>query len=148
MPPTLRGMNLPHVLQHPLLRKPLVFLVAGEALLLISAAAVAWHVWQAHQATPAAVARLPAQLSPRQDRGQPTRGLPQPPARPSPASGTGPGFRVDADFLSRQMGDLNRDQAALENVEWRLARAAMQGMKLYLERIVVPLVERAEGRPR
>ena len=138
-------MNLSRVLQHPLLRKPLVFLIAGEALLVMAAAAVAWHVWQAHQAAPAAVARMPALPRSGQDRSQAR--LPTRPARPSPPAhaAAGPGFRVDADFLSGQLGDINRDQAALENVEWRLARAAMQGMTVYVERIVLPLVERAEG---
>ena len=144
-------MNLLRVLQHPFLRKPLLFLVVGECLLVVAAGTVAWHVWQAHQNAAAPVVRMPVTRSPGEGRGQarlpPPSVRPTPPS-PAPAAPSGLGLRFDADFLNRQLGDINHDQAALENVEWRLVRAAMQGMKLYLERIVLPLVDRAEGHPR
>jgi hypothetical protein len=153
MPPNFVGMNLTRVFHTPLIRRPLFWMVALEALLLVGLAGVAWHVWQSRQeAASASPDPFSRQLPPAAGLG-PAR-LPQPsavprasPAHPSPAAPT-PGFRLDADFLARQFGDVNRDQARLEGIEWRLVKAAMQGMKSYLERVVLPRVERAEGRSR
>jgi hypothetical protein len=146
-------MNLMRVLHSPLLRRPLFLMIAVEALLVVGVAGVAWHVWQSRQEAASAAAgpsstgqSPPAGLGPARfpkpstvPRASPGRPSPPPPA---------PGFRVDADFLARQFGDVNRDQAALERTEWRLVRAAIDGMRSYLERVVLPLVERAEGRAR
>jgi hypothetical protein len=145
-------MSLTRVLHQPLLRKPLFVLVVLETLLVLGVVVTAWHVWQSRQdASAPVVGGLPAP-PPALDAG-PAR-LPSPSANPadgsprSPTAGPKPGLRVDADFFTRQLRDVNREQAALEAVEWRLVRAAVQGMKSYLEGVVLPRVERAEGRSR
>jgi hypothetical protein len=144
-------MSLIRVLQQPLLRKPLFVLAVLETFLVLGVAATAWHVWQSRQYPSApAVGGLPAPRPPLDSRparipspsSNPTAGTPGPPAAPKS------GLRVDADFLTRQLRDLNREQGALEAIEWRLVRAALQGMKSYLEGVVLPRVERAEGRSR
>jgi hypothetical protein len=146
-------MNLMRVLHSPLLRRPLFLMIAVEALLVVGVAGVAWHVWQSRHQGPSAVAGPFSTAQPPPAGVGPAR-IPQPstgprasPGHPSPPPPT-PGFRVDPDFLARQFGDVNRDQARLERMEWRLVRAAIDGMRSYLERVVLPLVERAEGRPR
>jgi hypothetical protein len=146
-------MNLMRVLHSPLLRRPLFLMIAVEALLVVGVAGVAWHVWQSRQEAGSAAAG-PSSTGQRPPAGLGPARLPRPstvprasPGQPSPPPPT-PGFRVDADFLARQFGDVNRDQARLERMEWRLVKAAIDGMRSYLERVVLPLVERAEGRPR
>jgi hypothetical protein len=144
-------MNLTRVLDSPLLRKPLVAMIALEAILVIGLGAVAWHVWQSRQEPTTSAGPLPALGAPGTTLG-PAR-LPRVSAvpRPSPAQAQPPptpGFRVDADFFTRQFGDINRDQSALQDIEWHLVKAAIQGMKAYLERVVLPRVEQAEGRTR
>lgn len=144
-------MSFTRVFQTSLFRKPLFVMLAVEALLVLAFGGVAWHIWHSRQETGSASAgTIPAQPSQRPELGQ-TR-LPSPsavpragPRHPSPAAPT-PGFRADADFFARQFQDINRDQARLESIEWRLVKGAIQGMKSYLERVVVPRVERAEGR--
>jgi hypothetical protein len=135
-------MNLRRVL-----RKPFTVLLALETLLVAGLGAVAWEVWQSRQEPPRAASK-PSVALPRQTGQRPPPASPGPSTPPSPgaspAAGPAPGFRSDADFLGRQLRDVNRDQAALENVEWRLVKAAMQGMKGYIEKVVVPAVERAE----
>src|SRR2546426_12438473 len=134
-------MSLQRVLHSSLIRKPLFLMIALEALLVVALAGVAWHVWQSRQeTTSASAASLPTRQLPRAELG-PAR-LPQAatspragPPHPSPPAPT-PGFRVDADFLSRQLGEVNRDQARLESIEWRLVKAAVGGMKSYLEQVV------------
>jgi hypothetical protein len=146
-------MNLMRVLHSPLLRRPLFLMIAVEALLVVGVAGLAWHVWQSRQVAGSAAAGPsstghppPAGLGPARVPRPSTvpRASPGHPSHPPPT----PGFRVDADFLARQFGDVNRDQARLERMEWRLVKAAIDGMRGYLERVVLPLVERAEGRPR
>jgi len=153
MPATFGGMNLTRVLHSPLIRRPLFWMIALEALLVVGVAGVAWHVWQSRQEVASASPDPFTSRQPPHAGLGPAR-LPRPstvprasPLHPSPPAPT-PGFRLDADFLSRQFGDVNRDQARLENIEWRLVKAAMQGMKSYLERFVLPRVEQAEGRSR
>jgi hypothetical protein len=147
-------MNLTRVLHLPLLRKPLFLMVVLESLLVLGVVATAWHVWQSrHDPSAPAVGGLPApRLAPDTEpaRLAPPSGPPAPTAGtpPSPPARQAPGFRFDADFVTGQLRDINREQAGLEQVEWRLVRAAVQGMKSYLERVVIPRVERAEGRSR
>ena len=144
-------MNLTRIIHSPLIRKPLLWLIALEAVLVVAAAGVAWHVWQSRQQAaiaspdPFTAQRPPAALGPAR-LSQPSA-VPRASPRPSPPAPT-PGFRVDADFLSRQAGEVNRDQARLADIEWRLLRSATQGMKSYLERVVLPWVERAESSSR
>ena len=59
---------------------------------------------------------------------------------PSPAAPT-PGFRLDADFLARQFGDVNRDQARLEGIEWRGIMAFGHSWDVHV-RHGMPLIER------
>jgi hypothetical protein len=127
------------------LKKPLTVILALETVLVAGLGAAAWGVWHSRQQAPQA-ASTPSVAVPRQTGQRPlpaSPGPPSPPASPAPPGPT-PGFRTDAGFLARQLGDVNRDQAALENVEWRLVKTAMQGMKGYIEKVVVPAVERAE----
>jgi hypothetical protein len=146
-------MNLMRVLHSPLIRRPVFLMIALEALLVVAVGGVAWHVWQSRQeAASAPTGPFSTGQPPQAGLGPPR--VPQPstgprasPGHPSPPAPT-PGFRVDADFLARQFGDINRDQARLEGIEWRLVRGAIDGMRSYLERVVLPLVERAEGRSR
>lgn len=143
MPAYLPGMPLARLLQHRLL-----LMIIAELVVVVALVAAAWHVWQSRQVPlPPAAASPPGQSS--RDRAplrQPraSAAAPRPSATASPGTRTSPGFRTDADFLARQMGDVNHDQSALERVEWRIVRAAIDGMRSYLEHIVLPAVERAE----
>jgi hypothetical protein len=134
------------------LNKPLLIMFVLEALLVAGLGAAAWAVWQGRQEAPRSAPPSPAP-APREAGLRPPKlspgQSPPPSASPPPKSaapGPTPGFRTDADFLTRQLGDLNRDQAAFEDIEWRLVKGAMQGVKAYIEKVVVPAVERAQRR--
>ena len=136
------------------LNKPLLIMFVLETLLVAGFGVAAWAFWQSRQEAPRSASASPAP-APREAGLRPPKLGPgqSPPASapPSPknaAPGPTPGYRTDADFLTRQLRDVNRDQAALEDGEWRLVRAAMQGIRGYVERVVVPAVERAERRTR
>jgi hypothetical protein len=133
-------MNLP-----ALLRPPLLWLVAAEIALVVGLGAVTWHVWQEHVgpgptvAAPAVVNRAPVRRPP----GQTPVASPQPTS--SPATGPTPGIRTDADFLAQQLDELNRVEAAFEDLEWRVTSAIVNAIQHYVEGVILPAVSRAES---
>jgi hypothetical protein len=132
-----------------LLRRPLVLLFAAELIVVSALVAVGLHLWQGRQPPAVVASEPPSAASSQPANVRPPRPTASAPGPPSPPSGTspsksGPGFRTDAAFLTRQMRDLNRDQANLEGVEWRLVKGAIEGMRQYLESVVLPAVERAQ----
>ena len=64
-------------------------------------------------------------------------------ARP-PARVQLPGLNLDAGFWQARLGQLNREQVSLEQLEWRIVHGAMDAAKRYLETVVLPAVVRAE----
>jgi len=126
-------------------RHVLAFLVAGELAVVGGLLAVAWHVWQQNQAPAGAGVKvsLPAP-------GPPSGA--QPPPSPSatipvplhPGTTPTPGLRTDPLFLSQATLDINREEAALEQLEWRILHGAMDGMRTYIQRVVLPAVSRAQ----
>jgi uncharacterized membrane protein len=130
-------------------RRPFLLVVAAEALLVAGLAGAAWHVWQS-RATPPPAATIaappapgrsdPAQLRPPQTSPP----LPRPPTPGPVAGGPLPGIRTDPAFLDRQLRDINREQSSLEDLEWRVVKGATDAMRRYLERVVLPAVERAQ----
>jgi hypothetical protein len=53
-------------------------------------------------------------------------------------------LRTDPKFLSQATLDINREVAALEQLEWRILHAAMDGTRTYIQRVVLPAVARAQ----
>lgn len=132
-----------------LFRPPLLWVTIAECILLAAAVALAWHIWQgrhpsvaspSHAAVAAPVSQPPASSSP-----APPPTTAPPPAGGAPQAGPTPGTRTDAAFLSRQMTELNRVEAAFENLEWRMTKALADAIQNYVERVVLPPIERSEG---
>ena len=135
---------------HPsvLLRPPLVWLIAAEAIIVILLAFASWHIWHSRQAAPAAI---PLQaVAPPPARGP---GAARPPRSPQPRVGTEPtaaplvgptpSTRTEPDPLSRQRDKVKRVEAMFEDLEWRVTRAAVDALQYYIRRVVLPAVERA-----
>jgi len=55
-----------------------------------------------------------------------------------------PGLNLDAGFWRVRLGQLNRDQVTIEQLEWHLVHNAMDTMHRYLETVVLPSIMRAE----
>jgi hypothetical protein len=136
-----------------LVRPPFVWLLVAEVVLLGIVGSVGWHVWQ-QRVAPIGVALAPPASSPRPAatpaaRGRPpltTARSPSPPpvASAGPMPGPTPGIRTDAQFLSRQMVELNRVESALVDLEWRVTSAVVGAIQSYVARVVLPAVETAE----
>src|SRR5438093_13601860 len=124
-------------------RRVLAFLVAGELAVVGGLAALAWHVWQQDQlpGRGGAAASLPALQQGTPPQPSPATTMP---ASPRPGAAPTPGLRTDPQFLSRATLDVNREEAALEKLEWRIVQGAMGGIRAYIERVVLPAVARAQ----
>ena len=144
---TVPGMN-----PSTLLRPPLVFLVLAEAVLVAILGAVAWHVWQDRfEPGPAAVAAAspPAALPVTTSRRPAGAASPSPaPVSTPPRNsrpGPTPGLRTDPGFLSRELSELNQVEQTFEDLEWRVTKAIVDGIRRYIEGVVLPTIERAES---
>jgi hypothetical protein len=125
-----------------LLGRPLTWLVICECIVVAALVLVAWNVVAAAtQGGPAAaVARPP--LTTAGALASPSPVLPAV-ARPS-APLQLPGLNVSSAFWRARLGQLNRDQAFFEQLEWRIIHSAMDAMNRYLETVVLPSIARAE----
>src|SRR5919204_2282807 len=117
-----------------LVRRPFTWLVAAEVAVIAALAVLAWHLL-AHPPTPPTVE---IQRAPR----PPATKEPTVPAPPAPAAPASPpiGLRWPID-----LHELNRDGAALEAAEAAVVRSLAAGLRLYLERFVLPPVLHAES---
>ncbi len=131
-----------------LIRSPLARLLLLEAVLVAGLGLAAFHAWQSHASpprpAPPALAPAPSARPRQQPLPAPTPGLrtPIPRAAPSPSVHTDPGF------LLQQLQDLNTTNAAFEKLQWRATSALTQAIRDYLDRVVLPSIDRSEGRAR
>jgi hypothetical protein len=124
-----------------LIRSPLTYFVAAEMVVVTALVMVAWSV--------VASAARPVVLSPSIAIPEPTAGddlsLPDFPfTSDPPAAGAPPGLNINTGFWRARMAELNRDQAVLVRLEWRLVHAGMDALRRYLDSVVVPALKRAE----
>jgi hypothetical protein len=57
-----------------------------------------------------------------------------------------PGLNVDPAFWRARLAALNGAEAQVEALEWKMVHSAMDTIRRYVDSVVVPMVERAEGR--
>src|SRR5262249_6393829 len=67
-----------------------------------------------------------------------------PPAAGAPPPGPTPGTRTHSTLLSRQTSELHRVEAAVEELQWRMTKALADGIQNYVERVVLPSIDRSE----
>ena len=124
-----------------LIRSPLTWMVVVEFAVVGILVVVAWNF--------VATAAWPALASPSlqlpQSSGHANSPLPGLPAmaRPGPR-GPLPGLNLDSAFWRVRLAQLNREQALLEQLEWRIVHTAMETLKRYLETVVLPAIQHAE----
>ena len=121
------------------LRSPLTWMVVAEFIVVGVLVVVAWTAVTA--ATRPALASPINQLP---DSSSDSSALPDLPVLTPGARGPLPGLNLDSRFWRTRLAELNRDQALLAQLEWRIVHTAMDAMKRYLETVVLPAVQRAE----
>jgi hypothetical protein len=122
--------------------------VIAEVLIVIGLGAAGWRLLVSRQVTaPQAAAPAPPRPAPRQPPS------PRPVVLPTPRAGSTaappgavptPAAPTDPVFLSREMDELNRVEAAFEKVEWRITSAVAGAIEYYLQHVVLPSIERSE----
>jgi hypothetical protein len=122
-----------------LLRQPLTWMVLAEFIVVATLMLLVWNL----VATAAVHRPTTAQIeTPAQGSVTPSPDLPA--VARSTARPQLPGLNLDAGFWRLRLGQLNRDQVTVEQVEWRLVHSAMETMQRYLESVVLPAITRAE----
>src|SRR5438552_18567654 len=121
------------------LRSPLTWMVVAEFVVVAALVVVAW--------TAVTAVSRPALASPTNqlpDSPGDSSALPDLPVLTPGARGPLPGLNLDSRFWRTRLVDLNRDQALLAQIEWRIVHGAMDAMQRYLEKVVLPAAQRAE----
>jgi hypothetical protein len=124
-----------------LIRSPLTWVVAAEIVVVTTLLVVAWNV--------VAGDTRPVVLSPSIDipdgAADDSFALPDFPVATNPdPPGIGPGLNRSSAFWRARLTELNRDQAVLARLEWRLVHGAMDAIRRYVEATVLPALRRAE----
>src|SRR4029077_6673397 len=125
-----RLLTVPAMSPSILLRPPLCWLVLAEIVIMAALGVVTWRAWDPRQPPQPVPAVPPRAVAPSPHGAQSRRASPAPsaaPASPAPAVSSPP------DLVSRDMSELNRVAAALEDVEWRTIRATVDGIQYYLD---------------
>jgi len=142
-PPPSRG-RLPRLPGLPLpafARRPLTWVIAGEALITGAFLITALHLLSASvPATAGAEVALPATAAPSLPPPDVAGLLPKgAPASPAPRPGLGAGGK----FLGGLLSGLNSDQASFEHAEWSALQALSGAIRAYIEGVMLPAVEKA-----
>ena len=66
------------------------------------------------------------------------------PVPPQPSPAPTPGLRTDPAFLDQATLDINREETALEQLEWRIVHGASLAVRNYVDRVVLPAISRAQ----
>jgi hypothetical protein len=126
-----------------LVRKPLTWMILAECAVVAALVMVAWHLI-ATAAVPQVL--MPPGVAPSVPAGQAMGPVATDPLAKSKSRDRTllPGLNVDANFWRTRLAQLNRDQTAFEQLEWRLVHAAMDAAHRYVESVVIPSIARAE----
>jgi len=125
-----------------LLRQPLTWIVIAECVVVALLLVIAWNLVASAAARHLGAAPIQAAGPPAQDTISPQPELAEP-ARPA-ARVQLPGLNFDPGFWRVRLGELNREQVGLEQLEWRIVHGAMDAAQRYLETVVLPSIARAE----
>jgi hypothetical protein len=129
-----------------LFTKPLAWMVLAEIVVVVALVGVAWHMVAGVAHDPVAPLVLPAAPTAPGDTAVPDVS-PDAVNPPDPSSmPLLPGLNVDPAFWRLRLAGLNGAEAQFESLEWRIVHSAMDTIQRYVDSVVVPAIERAEGR--
>jgi len=124
------------------IRAPLTWMVIAELVVVVALVLVAWHTFAGAlgpRSTPE-IGFPAAEASPA-DTALPAAGVT---AGGGAYHGPFPALNLGIGFWRSHLGNLNRDEAAFEALEWRVTHAVMAAARDYVETVVLPAVRGAE----
>ena len=125
-----------------LIRQPLTWMVIAELVVVTLLIVLAWNLVVSAAAPRGGIGPMQGAGPPAQESSSPQPDLPEA-AQPA-ARGPLPGLSLGAEFWRARLGQLNRDQISLEQLEWRIVHSAMDAAQRYLKTVVLPAIDRAE----
>lgn len=126
-----------------LLRSPLTWLVVAEFVVVGTLIVLAWNAIgsSVHPAL-----AMPAQQQPDTGGDPSSTDFPELPSVSKPkSSGRLPGLNLDSEFWRVHLTRLNQDQVSFEQLEWQIVHSAISAVERYLQTVVVPSIQHAEG---
>jgi len=134
------------------MRRPLAVLIAFEILVVAALAAATYHVVAGRSnSAPAAVAAAAPTLKKAAPKATPRPPAPARTPTPAPAAvptprptGPPPSLSFDPAFWAGQLQRINRDQHALEQVQWQVTGAVTAWVRSYVNHVLLPVVQEAE----
>ncbi len=124
-------------------RRPLTWMVLAEFVVVTALVAVAWHVFATSNLAAVPLV-FPTPASPVDTAAPvPAPGILFPPSPSAPR--LLPGLNVDPRFWRQRLAALNAAENQIEALEWRVVHSALETMRRYIESVVIPAVEHAEG---
>ena len=126
--------------------KPLTWIVLAEIVVVAAFVGVAWQMVAGVAHNPVEPLVVPHSTAAPDDASAPdvSPDLINPPD--AGAAPLLPGLNVDPVFWRVRLAALNEAEAQVEALEWRIVHSAMDTVRRYVDSVVVPAVERAEGR--
>jgi hypothetical protein len=118
-------------------------MVVAEIMVVTALVLVAWHVVAGAGRSPAQLVLPPAPAQVDGEVPVPSAGVlfpPSPTSRPLL-----PGLNLDPLFWRTRLAALNTAEAQVEALEWAIVHSALQTIRRYVETVVIPAIERAEG---
>lgn len=125
-----------------LIRTPLTWFVIAEFLVVGVLITMAWNA-VAGAARPVLASRA---IPPADAAVAPDSPLPDFPALVQPSTGPVPGLNLSGPFWRARLAQLNQDQVYFEQLEWQVVHTALEAAQRYVQDVVVPALERAEGK--
>jgi hypothetical protein len=125
-----------------LLRQPLAWMVLAECIVVVVLVLLVWSLVASAAAQHPGDAQVQNAGPPAASSTSPSPDLPE--TAPTKAPPQLPGLNLDAGFWRIRLGQLNRDQVTIEQIEWHLVHNATDTMQRYLETVVLPAITRAE----
>jgi hypothetical protein len=126
-----------------LLRQPLTWMVIAECIVVAVLVLLVWSLVASAATQHPVTAQVQTADSPA-DSSTPSPAVPG--VARSSARPQLPGLNLEAGFWRLRLGQLNRDQVTIEQLEWHLVHNAMDTMHRYLETVVLPAITTAERR--
>jgi len=118
-------------------------MVFAECVVMAALVVVAWRMFS--ELAPAAGSPLDVLPAPVASPGAlPT--VPVVAGMPPAARGPLPGLNVSPEFWRTRLHILNAGTAAFEALEWRLTRAVVKTVRVYLDSVILPAIRQAERR--
>jgi len=121
-------------------------MVLGEIVLVAALGIVSWNLLAGAAGNAPAPLVMPRATAPPDGSGVPDipAGVLNPPgASTAPLL---PGLNVDPAFWRMRLSALNKAEAQVEALEWRIVHSALETVRRYVDSVVIPAVERAERR--